>query len=66
MIIKRVEVVDQFLIIVHRDIRFRLFDIFDLLLVACDLLFDLFDHSLVVFNLLLHVFVCDSLSRVSS
>ncbi len=66
MIIKWVEVVDQFLIIVHRDIWFRLFDIFNLLLVACDLLFDLFDHSLVILYLLLHVFVSDSLSRVNS
>ncbi len=65
MIIKRVKVVHQFLIIVHRDVRFRLFDIFDLLLVTCDLFFDLFDDSFVVFNLLLHVLVCYSLDGVS-
>ena len=64
MIIKWVEVVYQLLIIVHRDIRFRLFDIFNLLLVTCDLFFDLFDDSLIVFDLLLHVFVCHSLDRV--
>lgn len=64
MVVQRVEVVDQLLIILHRDVRLRLLDVLHLTLVAGHLFLNLFDHPLVILDLELDVFVCDALCRV--
>ena len=53
------------MIVLKRDIRFGLLDVFDFTLVAGKLLLDLLDHSLVVFDLLLDLCIGDSFCRVA-
>lgn len=65
MIVERIEIVDKFLIILERDIRFRLLYILNFALVASELLFDFFDDSLVILNFLFYFSVRDAFSWIS-
>lgn len=53
MVVKRVEVIDELLVIVHRNVGLHLLYACDFLLVATQLLLNLFNHTLVIGNLLL-------------
>ena len=65
MIVKRVEVIHKFLVVLHRDVGFGLLNAFDFALVTCELFFYLFDYSLVVFYFLLDFFVRYSLRWIA-
>ena len=65
VIVQGVEVIDELLVVLKRDVRLRLLDVVDFALVASELLFDLFDHTLVVLYLLLDLYICDAFSRVA-
>ena len=64
MVVKRVEIIDKLLIVLHRDVRLSLLDVSDLGLIARQLLLHLFDNAFVVLDLLLNVLVGDSFSGV--
>ena len=65
MIIERVEVIDQLLIVFHRDVRLCLLDVSDFGLIARQLLLDFLDNSLIVLYLQLDVLIGDSFSGIS-
>ena len=65
MIIERVEVIDQLLIVFHRDVRLCLLDVCDFGLITRQLLLDFLDNSLVVLYLQLDVLVGDSFCGIS-
>ena len=65
MIVKRVKVVDQLLIVLHRDVGLGLLDVGNLSFITRELLLYFLDDSLVVLYLNLDVFVRDSLSWVN-
>lgn len=52
VVVEAVEVIDELLVVVHRDVRLHLFDVRNLLLVAVHLLLDLLYYTLVIGNLL--------------